>query len=231
MYEALPKGLILEYDDVFIGKRDHLSTNFFADATRLKQHRIALELIRYAVETRLRWSPVEVRDFLSEDILQKLKLKVLLKYIVFPKVYFQGYDLFYIAWCLYPQTRNMSDEELELRVYKQMLASDTYKIPAEFFSFAEGMRRACNCLSYAIESFHQFPDDDGFSMYEFFAGKLSIGFLKQCKLYKVCRQMFPAPLDFLHTALRSYQRKQVYYSFFSFLGYLQHIKTDEQQEK
>lgn len=231
MYDALPKGLILEYDDVFIGKRDHLSTVFFADATRPKQHKIALELIRYAIETRLRWTPVEVRDFLSEDILQKLKLKVLLKYIIFPKAYFHEYDLFYIAWCLYPQTKNMTEEELELRVYRRLLASDTYRIPAEFFSFAEGTRRAGNCLSYAIETYHQFPKDDGFPMYEFFAGDKAVAFLKQCKLYKVCRQMFPTPLDYLHTALRTDERKKIYYSFFSFLARMKKDEQTEEQER
>lgn len=213
----LPKELILAYDELFVGHTDRLPLSFFDARMPDNSHRLALELFRYAVESRLRWSPTEMRDYLSMEIVVLLKLRPVLRYIQFPAGMVAERSLFYIAWQLFPYTRNKEIIDVELETYQAFLDGRIYKMPKDYFTGDTGLNRAYNCLIYAINTKHPFPSDDLFSLYEFFATNDCVSFLGEMKLMKVCRMLKMTPLEYIHYALRKNQRSEVLFQYFKFL--------------
>lgn len=213
----LPAELIHAYDELFLGHTERLSLSFFDQHAPINNHRLALELFRYVVETRLRWTPSETRDYLSMEIVTLLFLRPVLRYVRFPSGMIPEKNLYYIAWQLYPKTRNKTKTEVETDTYQMFLDEKIYKMPKDFYSGDKGMERAYNCLIYAINTYLHLPNDDLFSLYEFFATNECVSFLGEMKLMKVCRSLRMTPLVFLHKALKPSQRSDVLFSYFSFL--------------
>ena len=181
------------------------------------KYRLALELFRYAVESRLQWSPSEMRDYLSMEIVTLLCLRPVLRYIRFPSGMVPERSLFYIAWQLYPRTKNKTVSDVDMETYQMFLDGRLYKMPKDFFSGDKGFSRAKNCLIYAVNTKLHFPSDDLFSLYEFFATNECVTFLGEMKLMKVCRSLRMTPLEYLHSALKETQRSEVLFHYFSFL--------------
>jgi len=98
---------ISEYEDVLVGKRKAFSGFYFSYGVNGNM-RLALQIMKYAFETYLQWPADQLRDCLTMEILEKLKIKPLLRHIVFPPELDRKKDLFYIAWRLYPKTVHYS---------------------------------------------------------------------------------------------------------------------------
>ena len=116
----ISKSLIMDYDDMFIGLTDRLPITYFSNVSPAVCHLTALGLFKYAIESRLRWSPTEVRDYLTMEIIEDLKLTAVFRYIQFPNGLIPESSLFYIAWCLYPKTQNKSIQDVELETSDTM---------------------------------------------------------------------------------------------------------------
>lgn len=114
----MKKEVMMEYDDSIISMRPARSM-FYFDNRRWSNSKLVLERIRYAFETRLRWSPTQIRDYMTLEMLDFMKLKHLFKLIEFPPEFIPEEDLFYIGWALYPYTRHTSKDEIMLRPYKR----------------------------------------------------------------------------------------------------------------
>ena len=213
----LPAELILAYDELYLGHTERLPLSFFDSHIPGNSHRLALELFRYAVESRLQWSPSEMRDYLSMEIVTLLCLRPVLRYIRFPSGMVPERSLFYIAWQLYPRTKNKTVSDVDMETYQMFLDERLYKMPKDFFSGDKGFSRAKNCLIYAVNTKLHFPSDDLFSLYEFFATNECVTFLGEMKLMKVCRSLRMTPLEYLHSALKETQRSEVLFHYFSFL--------------
>ncbi len=209
----LKKEIVMEYDDSLLGLRPPISTYYF-DKDAFANSNLALELIKYAVETRLKWDPYQIREYLTMDILKFLKLDHVYKFIKFPPELDSKTDMFYIAWALYPETQNRTYEELELRPYKALLNNEISKLPVGFFSDFDGLRRAGNCLIYVIENYH--PFESKFDMYEFFSTFEAKKFLKKMKLNRFCNTLYDNPLEYLHCSLSENEASNLFYSFFYF---------------
>ena len=80
----ISKDLMLEYDELLLGNRTTLPQSFFSTNGSAANEQNALDLMRYAFETYLKWTPFELCDWLTWDILILLKLKYVMKYIRFP---------------------------------------------------------------------------------------------------------------------------------------------------
>lgn len=222
------KELMFEYDELLLGNRNGLSQGYFANGEMASEQN-ALELMRYAFETYLQWTPFELCDWLSWDVLELLKLKPIVRFVRFPLELNPERDLFYIACKLYPRTIHFSEADLTLAVYKKMLSGEIKKYPKEFFSGAEGMNRAAACLVYAIEQF--MPVDNVYDLYAAF-GKSSINrFLRKQKLMMVCNDLFGDPLDFLHFTLPKQQKQLGMYFYCQFISILNDVKSELRNKK
>lgn len=211
----LPKDVVMDYDNSLLTQVDHMNNYFFAVNAPETNHILALQLIKYAVESRLNWTPEDMRDHLTLKILSLLKLRHVLQYIKFPDIMVPENDLFYIAWLIYPQTKNKNESDIELAPYIRFLNRESPKMPKEFFTGAEGMRRAGNCLAYAIDKMHPFHSE--FDMYEFFSKARGRTFLSKARLLKICNESFESALEFLHSSLPEEQQHEIFFQYFNYL--------------
>ncbi len=212
----IKKELILEYEDVLLGKANCISPFHFENGPYFNET-AALDIIKYAVETYLKWDPYTMRDCLTLEIMNMLKLKPLLRYISFPPELNPKKDLFYIAWKLYPKQITYSTKQLILDVYKDVLSGKLKRFPKEFFTGAKGFLRASICLQYFIENFA--PKEDVPHLYKYFAGPKISNDLKQYKLNIVCKDNFDSPIEYLHFSLPKEQKDESLYHFFSFVWF------------
>ena len=228
----LPSDLILAYDEFYLGHTERMPLSFFDSRIPENSHRLALELFRYAVETRLRWSPYEMRDYLTMEHVTILKLKSVLRFIQFPAGMVPEKSLFFLAWEIYPKTKNKEITDVELETYQMFLDNRIYKMPKEYFTGYDGLNRAYNCLIYAINTKRPFPSDEPFSIYEFFATRECLPFLGGMKLMKICRMLRITPLEYFHYSLRKEQRNEGLFHYFQFrLRLMEKAKTDFEEEQ
>lgn len=207
------KSAIAEYEDTLLNKRKAVS-NYYFSYEKTGNMRLALQIMQYAFDTYLKWSPQELRDSLTLEIMERLKLKPFLRYIQFPPELNPRKDLFYIAWQLYPNTVHYSVKDLILRVYQNLLDKKIQKYPKEFFTGTDGLLRAQVCLQYMISQHLTFRSVR--EMYAYFASHDCEKVLRKYRLFTVCCDLFESPLEYLHTALPKEQQQIFWYRFFQF---------------
>jgi hypothetical protein len=209
----LLRSAIAEYEDVLVGNKKNISTYYFSyNATG--NMKMALQIMKYAFDTYLHWSPSQLRDCLTFEVIERLKLTSLMRYIVFPVELDSEKDLFYIAWQLYPGTVHFSEKDLILRIYNNLLDKKLNKYPKKFFDGAYGTLRAQVCLRYMIEQFLPVKSVD--ELYELFASQKCIKSLRKYKLLFICQELFDSPMEYLHNALPKEQQNQFLYRFYEF---------------
>lgn len=213
----LTRELIMAYDELFIGLSDRLPIKFFSNISSAICHATALELFRYALDTRLHWSPTEIRDYLTMEVIDDLKLRPVFRYINFPNGLIKESSLFYIAWAIYPQTQNKSIADMELVTYRKYLDGAIKKLPQHYFKDEFRTQRAYNCLIDRLNYYHPFSSDDPFYMYEYFVSPGCVPFLGKSKLIKICVELNINPLEFFFSALSNNQRDFIMFSFFEFM--------------
>ncbi len=192
------REVIYEYENVLLGNKNTISSYHFNQSPD-NNEKTAIEIVRYAVEHYLRWTPEYLCEALSWDIIRLLKLDSIIKYIRFPPEADEEKDLFIIAHKLYPHRIRVNLREKTLLVYKRVLDGTIYKFPKGFFGDNKGINRALICLQYALSQYTQF--DDVGDMYAFFSTPRGTKFLKQYKLYAPCIAMYKYPIDYIHDAL------------------------------
>lgn len=207
------QSAIAEYEDVLIGKRKAVAPYYF-NYNSIGNMRLALQIMKYAFATYLNWSPDQLRDCLTIEIIERLKLQSLLKFLEFPPELDSTKDLFYIAWLLYPSTVHFSEKDLILRVYKNLLDKKIQKYPKEFFSGRDGLTRAQVCLRFMIEQY--LPTKSIDELYEYFATQKSVRVMRQNKLLVVCNDLFDTPVEFLHKSLHREQQNVFLYRYYDF---------------
>ncbi len=221
----LSRELIIAYDEMFIGLSDRLPISFFSGISPMVCHATALELFRYAFNTRLHWSPSEIRDYLTMEVIIDLKLQPVFRYIRFPNGLIPENSLFYLAWMIYPKTKNHSLTEMELITYRRYLSGAIKKLPQHYFTDDEMMRRACNCLLDRLNYYHPFSSDDPFYIYEYFVSPGCVPLLGKSKLIKICVTNNINPLEFFFTALHESQKDYIMFSYFEFMLQYNSVKS------
>lgn len=217
----LPKELILAYDDLFAGNGINFPVSLFSKYSRANCNKYCLELYRYAFETHLNWTPEAVRDKLTMDVLNSLRLSTLLPYITFPGGLDPEICLFYIAWAIYPQTRNKEIDDVELELYQAFLDNKIERLPKGYFTDEDALRRAYNCLIYCFNKYRLYNNDgfkfaDRFDEYEFFSSMCCVKFLRDSNLIKVYNTLEMIPLEYFHYALNAKQKSDLFFNYFLF---------------
>jgi len=207
------RSAIAEYEDVLIGKRKAISSYYFSYGQNGNM-KLVLQIMRYSFNTYLRWSAGQLRDCLTLEALEHLKLRTLLRHIAFPPELDRKQDLFYIAWLLYPKTVHLTEQDLILRVYKGILEGRLQKYPKEFFTGQYGLLRARVCLRYMIEQHLQFGSIP--ELYEYFASPQCQRTLRMHKLLTICRDLYDSTVEYLHQTLPREQQDVFLYRFYDF---------------
>ena len=212
--EKIMNEVIYEYEKVLIGNQKTFSSYFFR-FSETQNEKIALSVFRYAFDTYLKWSPEQLQTGLTMEIISRLKLNMLLKYIIYPPEADKTKDVYPIITKLYPGRFKENIRDNVRRVYNRILNGEKEKFPKEFFEGNKGKYKALLCFQYMLNGMPPFASTK--ELYQTFVGPSGAAILRKHKLYAVCSGLFEYPLDFLHAALPNSMKNEYYYHYYRFL--------------
>ena len=213
MYQ-ISDGLIAEYEEILLGNRKSFSQALFPYSKKGNQ-KLALELMRYAIDHYLGWTPEEVRDYMTIDVIDSLKLRRVLNRIEFPSHIDKNKDMFYLAHMLYPERIQYNEEDLTVRVMEQVASGELGKYPKGFFVGIDGLYRAFVCVHHMIDKEVHVRNIE--ELYEFFSdGKKLRPVIRKYKFGNPMNDLFMTPVDMLHESLSSGQKNEFWYHFYKF---------------
>lgn len=196
-----------EYDEVLTGNRTNYSS---ACMSRNNGSRMIAEILDYIFSYYLHWTPIQVRDCLTPEIVDAMKLEAFIKRIPCPpEVLPRKGELYYVAWYIYPFTRNASRVELVAKVYMDVLNERITKFPKGYFDGNDGYSRARILFLTMIREFMSFTSQE--EMYAFFASEAGKEAIKEHKLNVPLRELYSSPLDYLHDSLGEKQGSNALY--------------------
>lgn len=204
---SIKQSVLTEYDDVLLGRRQNYSAYF----TSKKNGDIFVRMaLKYCFEYYLHWTPTQVRDCLTLEIAKRMKIVRLIKRVPCPLELDAMNELYYVAWFLYPETRNISEKELILKAYSDILEGRIAKYPKDYFDGGQGYMRSRVLFLHMIRSYKNFSNLD--EMYAFFANdKKAKHLLAKYRLSAPLRDLYASPLEYLHEALPPVQKSEELY--------------------
>lgn len=204
--------LLVEYDDIIIGKRTGFSDTFFNKESSVSSKN-ALKVIRYAFKRYLRWSKDAIGERMTPELMERLHLQELMRFIDYPVEYDREKDYFYLANLIFsPQKITLRDKTIH--IYERILDGDQAKYPKDYFSGSDGYVRAGICFQYMIDHFVSFSTFN--ELYSIFSSEEGYVLLKKYKLLNACKEIFETPVDFLNFALPDSQKNKFYYNYYRF---------------
>lgn len=184
-----------EYEQVITGKRITYSPEIFNDKSKKEQEKTALFFIKVILEKYLHWTPDESYHYLSEKIINEMKIKPLLRYITFPFEFNIDTDCYMIVAKIYPKKFHIDAVEQAKEIYQKVLNEELCRYPKCFFEGRDGQMRALFCLKYALNNFMNFTGPEELYKYMYEHGK---EFFKKYKLWDAFLMNYDDPVDYLH---------------------------------
>lgn len=220
-------GIINEYEDMLIGNRDHISKGYFV-FDKKGNERVALTVVKYAVEKLLCWSRKEAVEFFNPNYITLMKLDQMIRYIDFPSDVTKN-DTEYILHLIYPGDVDYEVKKYTLRVYEEVMAGKR-RYPKDYMYGYLGMTRAKICLQHAVSKNKLFGSAD--EMYRFFASPESVRYLKDNKLYQLYTSFYDTPLEYMHDTVPSAVKNDFLFHNYTFeMNYEKEKKQLELEEK
>ena len=217
-------GIINEYEEILIGNRKKISSNYFI-FDKKGNERVALSVIRYAIENLLGWDVHNAIKLFYSNYISFMKLDQMVKYIVFPSDVTKD-DTEYILYLLYPKYVDYDIKRYTLRIYEKVMNNEG-RYPKDYMYGYLGMLRAKICLQYAINQNLLFKSAD--DLYNFFASKDCIKYLKQNKLYQLYVSFYSTPLEYMHDSMPSSVKNEFLFHNYMFLNKYQQVVTEEEK--
>lgn len=202
--------LIREYTEILIGKRKTVAS-FYSEGKVMPKEKVAVVVLKYAIEKLLHWSPDTAMDWLNRSVIKQLKLESFIKMISFPSDLDPKADYWYAVYKVYPDIIPVDVRSLTIRVYEQVLRGKREKFPLHFFDGIDGQYRAAICLNHAVQKELEFKNLNEY--YSFFADSKGETFVRDMHLAGVCKETFSDVLEFAHHALHPDQRNEFLYNF------------------
>ena len=197
-------SLYIAYEDYLIGRVPSLSTYYFygSDPGGANE-KVALQLIKYAIEKLLNWTVDTAVKRFDEYIIKQLKLERIILYIDYPTEVKKEY----ILSLIYPAKMHLSPRVLSERIYRSVL-EDKEQFPREYFSGVHGFQRFCYCLRYLIEHYKVFYNIQ--DVYKFFISSEGKHFLSLYRLKVPAEQLGINVLDALYEISKDNEHSQFY---------------------
>ena len=207
-YEDRLKGYIAEYEDVLLGKKNRLSY-CYCTGNPVYDEKLSLEVMRYAFEKLLKWTPEMLNECTDETIIYKMKLYYMYKKkISHPS---DGAHTIYnvIASKLYPDKIKLDKASVIINVYKDVLSGTANCFPRRFFHYEDGILRLGYCFRYALTELIEFSSVQ--ELYDMFCLPGINAELDRIKLLSIYPLFFETPVDMLHYCLPKSLRDEEYY--------------------
>ena len=199
IYEENPSDKVVlgEYEEMALGQRKTYSAaSLPKDASPEYCARIIKRILSiYKPE----WSPTDLRDCLTPDLATSLGLWPLIKHLPCPDELNPKKDLYFVAWVLYPETRNVNEIDLVASVYQDIIHGTRQKFPKGYFYGKKGTLRAKAVFKLFMNEFviPRFDLSCLRDAYELFATNEIDGLIEKCHLTAFVRDRFGLPLNFL----------------------------------
>jgi hypothetical protein len=198
------QDIFYEYERVLLGKRKNYSSEIFAGNSAAGKEEIALRFFRCIFEKYFGWTPEEAYHNLNKNIMEKMKLLPLIRFIKFPPEFDPMNDCFYIVAKAYPNKFKIDEVKQTKIVYNRVLNGEVSRFPKFFFEGRGGYMRALFCLQYAIREFTAFKTAE--EMYKYFAF-YGTDFLKKYKLWEAYKMNFTElPIKYLNECMNVYSK-------------------------
>ncbi len=187
--------ILSEYEQIMLGRKTAFTSSFTENNHENVQ--AVIILWRYVIEEMLGWTPQQASNYLTKEIIERLRLKNTLKKIELPVgVGFAKAPKYVLSLC-YPDEIKFSITEQVIAEFDRVLADPSTKFTKNFFADALGFKKATICVNYAIARF--LSDKSIHELYAFFANEeKAMEFLTKTRLDFVCNELFFGPLEMFH---------------------------------
>lgn len=205
---------VAEYEKKLLGQRASYSVSSKKDSPQKKEAN-AICIFKYAFETIMGWSPEQIRDHITMELIEWLDLGRAYRKIKFPPELDKEKDLFYIAAVMYPDIVHYSRKERVLSVYQKVLDRSLIKFPKMFFDGEDGRTALKYCFIYYVQqNLYTLTNEQ---LYEYFSDKSRADrFITKGKLKNhICKQ-YTHVIDLLHETLPADDQSELYYMFYRF---------------
>lgn len=209
------KLLHYAFDEYIIGKPSSFNKqeSYFYFRNKKETEENVFEICRYAIRTYSGLKMDELKDGLTEERLEALRLTKLLKKISYPPEV-KDKKLAYLLNCFYPEIYPFDFAECVAKYYEKLLESKHQNFPDIYFDRQAGRERVCICLNHLIRTRLSYESID--QLYELFSKKKIHTFLKKYKLYTLCYHHFTLSVDFLHESLADSQKNEFLHHYYLF---------------
>ena len=219
-------GILNEYEEVLIGSRKKISSCYFL-FNKKGNERVALTVIRYAIEKLLGWNQDNAIMLLNNNYISFMKLDQMMKYIVFPSDVSKE-DIDYLLYLLYPKKINYDVQKYTLRVYDNVI-NNKGRYPKDYMYGYLGLLRARICLQHVLQTGKIFKSTD--ELYKFFSSKDSVKYMKQKKLYQLYINFYDSPLEYMHCSLPQNTKNEFLFHNYMFMQQYQALQNQKNVEK
>lgn len=222
---TISANLLYEYQLLLLGKIPSIQPDLFDGEARQKE-KAALDIVRYAVENLLRWSPKEMAAKFNAEVIARMKLNKIVSYIIFPPEADKSRDYFVYAHKLYPTQITMDLYTLTILTYNKVHQKHLVKFPKGFFDDNLGRTRALLCMNHALSRDGNFTTKR--ELYKAFTETTGAQFIQRHRLDLARRLSWEYPIDYVHEALAKNDRDETWYHYYKLKSiYKQTLKAME----
>jgi hypothetical protein len=211
----ISQNLLYEYQLLLLGRIPSIQPDLF-DGEAKQKEKCALDIVRYAVEQLLRWSPKEMAAKFNADVIARLKLTKIVSYISFPPEADKKRDYFVYAHKLYPEIIPMNLYTLTILTYNNVHEKHLVKFPKGFFDDNLGRTRALLCMNYALAKDGKFQSIQ--ELYKAFTETSGVQFIQRHRLDLARRLSWEYPIDFVRESLSRNDRDEMWHHYYKFLA-------------
>lgn len=204
-------NLIYEYQRLLLGRATSIPPEFFNGEPEWRE-KTALDILKYAIECLLRWTPEEAASKLNEEVLKKMKLNKIVAYISFPPGATKNRDYFVYVHKLYPDKIPFNLKTLTLLTYHNVHESRMLKFPKGFFDDNLGRTRALLCMNYALYTDGKYKNAE--EIYKTFSSTEGTKFINQHRLGLARRVSWNTDLEYAHDALADNDKDEVLFQYY-----------------
>lgn len=191
-------NLLAEYTMILAKQKAKFGQEFFSKQQDTNEN-LAYEVFKMAIETFLHWSPDQALARMDKQIIEQMRLDLVMKYMKLPYECEFNDDYTWILHKIYPEQIYYDQEEHVLRIYEKILNGEKYKWPKWYFSEADGHERAYICLRHMINyNMHYNSPED---LYEQFTTGDGITLMNKMGLKVVAKNEFSDPITYLYEAM------------------------------
>lgn len=200
-----------------------------AAASASGKEQVALDLLRYAIENILGWTPKEAASGLTSEIAESLCFPEIIRdRVQIPDDVRDDYR--WVVSRIYPKEVRYDLNAATLDMYRAVLTKERKQFPTNFFKNPERGRKRLHILIRYVVSTH-FPGDDMESLYRYFANEAQgAKFLHDVLLYNPYKTVYNTTLEAFHNSLGD-DGVDLYYNVYGYLDACGKIMNDIREER